>query len=277
MSIGNDTNALYLMGYSKHERERLVRQGRLFGKFTKQVLLDAGLTKGMRVLDVGCGVGDVSLLCAEVVGPKGEVVGVDRDPAAVRAARERARAAWVGHAAFQEGNLQTLEFDTPFDAVVGRFVLMYLADPVATLQTVLRHLRRDGMVAFQEMDFTFVPMAVPPSPLYQQMADWFRQTAGQAGVELQMGFKLHQTFVAAGLPILDLRMDTLVGGGPDFAGYQYLADVIRSILPMMERFGVATAAEVNIDTFADRLREEVVRGGGCIALQPLIGGWSRKP
>jgi hypothetical protein len=72
-------------------------------------------------------------------------------------------------------------------------------------------------------------------------------------------------------------MDTLVGGGPDFAGYRYLADVIRSILPLMERFGVATAAEVNIDTLADRLREEVVRGGGCIALQPLIGGWTRKP
>ena len=69
----------------------------------------------------------------------------------------------------------------------------------------------------------------------------------------------------------------MVGGGPDFEGYQYMADMLRSILPIMEKFGVATADEVDIDTLADRLREEVVQGGGCISLQPLIGGWTRKP
>jgi hypothetical protein len=71
-------------------------------------------------------------------------------------------------------------------------------------------------------------------------------------------------------------MDTVVGGGPDFEGYQYLAGLVRSLLPTMEQLGVATTAEVDVDTLAGRLREEVVRGGGCIALQPLIGGWTRK-
>lgn len=94
---------------------------------------------------------------------------------------------------------------------------------------------------------------------------------------MQMGFKLYQTYLAAGLPAPQLRMDTLVGGGRDFAGYEYLADLVHSVLPLMERLGVATAAEVDIDTLADRLRDEVVSSGGCIALQPLIGGWSRKP
>src|SRR5919199_4735384 len=159
MSESYHADAPYLMG----PPDRLPQQSRLFGNSTKQVLLDAGLVKGMRVLDVGCGVGDVSLLSAELVGPKGEVVGVDRDPAVVEAARERARAVWVGHATFLEGNLLTLDLDAPFDAVVGRFVLMYLPDPVAALRAVLRHLRSNGILVFQEMDVSFPPMAVPPS------------------------------------------------------------------------------------------------------------------
>lgn len=114
----NKSDAAYPRGHTKRERERLVQQGRLFSDFTRQVLLSAGLTKGMRVLDVGSWVGDVSLLCAELVGPKGEVVGVDRDPAAVELAQERARVAWIGHATFREGELLALDLDAPFDAVV---------------------------------------------------------------------------------------------------------------------------------------------------------------
>jgi ubiquinone/menaquinone biosynthesis C-methylase UbiE len=194
----------------------------------------------------------------------------------VEMAQERAREAWIGHATFREGDLLALEEDAPFDAVVGRFVLMYLAEPIAALQAILRYLRPNGIVAFQEGDFTFTPMAVPSSPLYERTIGWIRDLSKRAGAEMQMGFKLYQTYVAAGLPEPRLRMDTVVGGGPNFEGYEYLAELVRSILLPMEQFGVATAAEVEIDTLADRLRDEVVRGGGCITLQPLIGGWTRK-
>lgn len=78
-----------------------------------------------------------------------------------------------------------------------------------------------------------------------------------------MGFKLFPTFRAAGLPEPDLQADTIIGGGLHFAGYGYLAGVFRSILPLMERFGIATAAEVDTDTLADRLREDVV-SSGCL-------------
>ena len=84
--------------------------------------------------------------------------------------------------------------------------------------------------------------------------------ASQAGIELQMGFKLFPAYVAAGLPGPAMHGETILGGGPDFAGYAYLAGVFRSILPLMERFGIATPGEVDIDTLADRLREETVAG-----------------
>jgi SAM-dependent methyltransferase len=210
------------------------------------------------------------------VGPQGAVVGIDRDPVAVSRARERAKEAGASWVTFREGDFRALPVEAPFDAVVGRFVLMYAADPAEAVQSLMPHLRGGGMVAFQEMDYTALT-AVPPSALYHQLVEWWNQTAGHAGIELQMGYKLYPTYRAAGLPGPRLQADLLLGGGPDFGGYEFLANVFRSILPLMERFGVATAEEVAIETLAQRLREELVGSGGCLALPLLVGAVAYKP
>src|SRR5262249_62416923 len=82
----------YALGHSEHELERLSRQGKAFEAFTRQLLVQAGISSGMRVLDVGSGAGDSSFLVAEFVGCDGEVVGVDREPLAVGWAIEIGRA-----------------------------------------------------------------------------------------------------------------------------------------------------------------------------------------
>jgi SAM-dependent methyltransferase len=263
------------MGHSAGERERLIAQAGLFGPISEGFLRASGVRPGMRVLDVGCGVGDVSLLCAGLVGADGAVVGIDRDPAALERARERVARLGLDNVELRAGDFRELTDAEPFDAVVGRAVLMYAADPTAAIRSLLPHLRQGGIVAFQEFDFTTL-IAVPPSPLYDQLADWWRRTAGQAGIELQMGFKLFAAYQTAGLPGPQMHGDTILGGGPDFAGYDYLAGVIRSILPLMERFGLATAAEVDIDTLADRLRADRIASGGVAMLQMIVGASARK-
>jgi SAM-dependent methyltransferase len=264
------------MGYSEEERERLIQQAGFFGSITERFLRTAGVGSGMRVLDVGCGVGDVSMLCAGLVGAEGAVVGVDRDPAALARARERVAVAELPNVRFIEGDFRELSPDEPFDAIVGRAVLMYAADPAVALGSLLPHLRSGGIAAFQEFDYTTL-IAVPSFALIEQLADWWRRAAGQAGIELQMGFKLFPTYAAAGLPDPELHGETILGGGLNFAGYEYLAGIFRSILPLMEQFGIASAGEVEIDTLADRLREEAVTIGSVIALQMAVGGFSRKP
>jgi SAM-dependent methyltransferase len=79
-------DAIYVPGYTEDELQRLTLQGRLVGRTTRALLVEAGLELGMRVLDVGCGVGDVSLLLAELVGSSGEVVGVDTNARALELA-----------------------------------------------------------------------------------------------------------------------------------------------------------------------------------------------
>jgi SAM-dependent methyltransferase len=265
----------YVMGYSAEERERLIQQAGLFGPITERFLRTAGLGAGTRVLDVGCGVGDVSMLCARLVGADGEIVGMDRDPAALARARERVTAADLSNVRFIEGDFRELPPGEPFDAVVGRAVLMYAADPAAALRSLLPHLRSGGIVAFQEFDYTTL-IALPSFALIEQLADWWRRVAGQAGIELQMGFKLFPAYLAAGLPGPEMHGETILGGGPHFAGYAYVAGIFRSILPLLERFGIATAGEVDVETLADRLREEVVARSSVFTLQMAVGAFARK-
>ena len=81
----------YALGHSQQELDRLSRQAQAFEPFTRQLLEQAGISAGMRVLDVGCGSGDVAFLAAELVGPGGEVIGVDRAIAAIRRGTARAQ------------------------------------------------------------------------------------------------------------------------------------------------------------------------------------------
>jgi ubiquinone/menaquinone biosynthesis C-methylase UbiE len=88
----------------------------------------------MRVLDVGSGAGDVAFLAADLVGNTGEVIGMDRSEVALDLARARAKDRSLHNVSFQEGDPVEATFAQPFDAVVGRLVLMYYADPVAALR-----------------------------------------------------------------------------------------------------------------------------------------------
>jgi SAM-dependent methyltransferase len=266
------TDALYVLGSSEHERQRLMAQAESLAPFTRRFLLAAGLAPGMRVLDVGCGPGDVALLAAELVGPAGAVVGVDRDPAALATAR--ARAAATPQATFVEGDFRALPTGEPFDAVIGRCVLTHQAEPVAAILSLLPHLRPGGIVAFQEPDMGLAA-AVPPLPTFDRAIAWIRDTFARGGAHLRMGTELFSTFAAAGLPAPAMQFDAVIGGGPDHLAYDRIADTVRSLLPAMEELGIATAGEVQIETLAERLRAEAVAAGAVVTSPALIGAWAR--
>jgi SAM-dependent methyltransferase len=273
----HEGDAIYAPGYSEEERQRLIEQAGFFGGFTERLLVDAGIGPGMRVLDVGCGVGDVSLLVASLVRPEGAVLGVDSDPLALGHARERVSAMGLTNVDFVEGDIRDLAFDEPFDAAVGRLVLMYLADPAATLRRIAALLRPGGIIAFQELTLTESGLTYPEAPLLQRTGTLINETFRRAGTEMEMGLKLYPAFIAAGLPAPAMRAERPIGGGPDFPGYRWMAQITRSILPLMEQLGVANAEDIDVETLVERLREEVVGSGGVVAMPTLMGAWARKP
>jgi hypothetical protein len=103
-----------------------------------------------------------------------------------------------------------------------------------------------------------------------------RQTLSATGARTQQGLEMYSVFLAAGLPGPSMRMDALVGGRPDVTAYELVTNVPTTLLPAMEKLKLATAAEVNLSTLAQRLRDEVVIAKGVVVSPGLIGSWARK-
>jgi SAM-dependent methyltransferase len=269
---------VYAMGRSEAETERLIRQSGFYAPFTRRLFEQAGLGPGMRVLDVGTGAGDVALIAAEMVGASGSVVGVDRNPEVLQTARARADRVGLTNATFVEGDAAELELDGGFDAAVGRLVLMHQPDPAKTLRSVAAKVRGGGIVAFQEYNATVRSMvACPPTPLWDRALGWIATALERAGVKTEMGFGLRRAFLDAGLPEPRMELNAPVGGGPRWGGYEFAAETLRTLLPLMERFGIATAEEVGVDTLAERLREEMVESGGVCKPPEMVSAWASRP
>jgi ubiquinone/menaquinone biosynthesis C-methylase UbiE len=255
------------------EEERLLAQSTLIDPMTRRIFAEAGLTPGMRVLDLGSGAGNVAMLAAELVGPEGGVVGVDRDPIAVERARRLVAARGLTNVEFRQGDVQTLEgVESGFDAVVGRLILMYLNDPAAALRAAAARLRPGGLACMHESDVTYY-WAFPETPLWRQIREWFLDTLAKAGAERSMALSLFATFRAAGLPDPQARLESLVAGGPDAPTWA-IANLLSATVPVMERLGIATSEEVDAATLPNRLLADLAANDGAMISPPMVGAWS---
>jgi len=264
----------YVFGHSEDELQRLITQSHAVESFTHQMFSDAGIAEGMSVLDLGCGPGDVSFLAAKFVGTSGKVVGIDKSQECIEVARERASMANLENVTFIRRDLAEMDLTSSFDAVVGRAVLMYVPDPVETLRQASGRVRPGGIIAFQEVDELGI-RSFPESPLFESGVRWIIEAFKCSNIELQMGLRLHRVFVGAGLPAPRMTMSARVEAGPESFAYEYLAQSVRSVLPAIEKFGIASPDEVQIETLARRLRDEVTATGAVMVLPPLVAAWTR--
>ncbi|MEW6146120.1 MAG: class I SAM-dependent methyltransferase [Thermodesulfobacteriota bacterium] len=269
----------YALSDTENEKKRLEQQSRIIIQTTRRIFDLAGIARGMRVLELGTGAGDVALLLAEMVGPVGEVVSIERNPEILETAKKRAERGGYKNIRFISGDVSAAEPEGVFDALAGRAVLMYVPGPAGVLKSLLRHVRPGGVVVFQEVDFTIRPVAIPPLPLFMKCWDLLYAAMEKSGTEMQMGFKLLPVFKEAGLPEPAMHMDAFVGG-PGSAGLDWFVSTIKSLVPMMEKLGVATAGEVGIDTLKERLIAEAAGSGTSDWLgmsNTWISAWTRKP
>ena len=260
----------YVLGHTAHELERLQAQARLIDPHTRQFFVDAGIEPGMRVLDVGTGAGDVALLLASMVGPSGEVVGVDRSATAIAVAGERARLDSIANVSFRVVDPFAASFEQPFDAVAGRYVLQFQPEPVAALRAVAAHARPGGLVAFHEIDWGGVD-SFPPVAAYNRACGWIRDAVAASRTETRMGIKLYSTFVEAGFAEPSLARRSVVGAGDEAAVVaKLILDLAGTLRSEIIGHGIASVEDFEATMLAlptearDRHTVLVAHGQYCV-------------
>jgi ubiquinone/menaquinone biosynthesis C-methylase UbiE len=247
----------------------------IVGEMTERLLVDAGIGLGMRVIDVGCGRGDVSFLIARLVGELGQVLGVDRDARSLAVARERARELNLSRVTFAEGDFRALSPEHgQFDGAAGRRVLMYQPDPVEAIRRLADALRPGGLVVFQEHDSSMVPARLTPLPLHERVHEWIWRTVEREGANVHMGFDLASVLEQAGLTVERVRAEAIVQTPKS---HYAVGPIVRAMLPRIVQQGIASEEEVNVDTLDERLVEERQKASATYVGDMVFGAWARKP
>ena len=265
----------YALGYTNAEHDRLIRQAARIEPILERLFREAGIGPGQRVLDLGSGVGDVSMLAARLVGPSGEVVGIERDPSSIAVAKARVAEAGFRNVSFTQTDASQIVSDKPFDAAVGRFILMFLSDPAAVLRSLARLVRPGGVLAFQEPAWLPFLALASPLPLWSKVVSSIREIFLRSGVHVEAGPDLYRIFQEIGLPAPKVFMETPVGS--DAAFTRVIPEVLESLRPLAKQHGVALDAVGDFETLADRVQEEIVAAKALASWVPLVGAWVRKP
>jgi len=266
-------SANYPLGHTDAEHERLIRQALHVAPMTERFFREAGIEPGQRVLDIGSGVGDVAMLVARLVGPSGEVVAIERDSKSIAKARARVTEAGFHNVTFSESDVGKLPDGKPFDAAVGRFILMYLPDPVAALRSISQSVRPGGVLAFQEPDWVPILAHLAKLPLWSATASLIDR-AMRASANHDMGTELYHTFVKAGLPEPAMRMEVPLGKEPYLAQWYY--DTLFSLRPQIEQLHLPIESLGSLDTLVQRLQTEVAESKTVACWFASVGAWCRK-
>lgn len=273
--IANRPKPGYALGYTNTEHDRLIRQSARIAPILERLFREAGIGPGQRVLDLGSGVGDVSMLAARMVGPSGAVVGFERDASSIAMAKDRVAQAGLGNVTFVQTDASAIDSDKPFDAAVGRFILMFLPDPKAVLKNLARLVRPGGILAFQEPSWLPFLALASPLPLWSSVVSSIHETFRRAGVNLEMGLDLYRVFQEIGLPAPQIFLETPVGSDLEFS--RVIPEVLESVRPLAAQHGVNLEAVGDFATLAERVQQEIVASQALVSWVPLVGAWVRKP
>lgn len=265
----------YVLGSTDAEHERLIRQAAILDPFTERFFRDAGIGPGQRVLDIGSGLGDVTMLAARLVGPSGAVMGVDRDANIIAKAQTRVAEAGLRNVTFVQSDIGEIDGSEPFDVVVGRYILEFVPDPRAVVCSLSKLLRPGGVLAIQDACWGPFLQLTSHLPLRSKCASLIYQAFQRSGANMNMELTLYRTFQEAGLPPPHVRVEVPIGEDPDFARWIY--DLLCSVRPQMREQGLSCDAVGDFETLLQRLEAEAAAAKTFGACSCLVGAWSRRP
>lgn len=278
-----DVKAGYALGRSEAETRRLVIQADVLRPFTERLLTTVGLGRDMRVLDLGCGTGDVSILAAKIVGPSGSVTGIDHDGGVLATARREADAAGLENVSFQQADAESFNEPGSYDIVTGRCVAFFAADPVAYFRAAARAVRPGGKLALQEPNARWLAVrepdpqngqfSAPRIEDFERVGEAFARALAAAAPGHDVALRMTEYFAKAGLPEPNLSWNILVGTGPNTPLYALAAASFHSVFPQLSKHGIDGFEDLAVDSLEDRLRRQAVQNHSQVSFYTLVSAW----
>lgn len=185
----------------------------IYSSAGRRVLLQAGLKPGMQIADFGCGVGAVTRMLAEMVGPSGRVVGIDANTAQLEQARHICKSADVTNVSFLTADACStgLPRDS-FDLVYCRFLLLHLPDPAACLREMRGVLRPGGLLVVEDGDLA-TATSLPPTA-FDSFAELFTRLGPTRGLNYSLASNLFHLVKIAGFadPEIEIHQPAMSRG-----------------------------------------------------------------
>ena len=265
------TPAPYALATGEAAAHRLRILHGLYGPGSRRVLLEAGLRSGMSVADFGCGVGLVTALLAELVGPEGHVVGLDASAAQLALARERMPAGSTNIRLVEASATDSGLPPASFDLVYCRFLLLHLPEPERALREMVALFKPNGLLVCEDGDLTSAG-SEPPSAL-GAFADLWGRLGPARGVDYTLGRRLFQMVQAASFPAPEITFNQPVLARGE--NKRFLELSVAEAGPAFVAAGLITLEQLE-RTLAEMLRlnaDETV-----LAVMPRMAQvWARKP
>ena len=242
----------------------------LYGPGTRRVLLDAGIQRGMRVADLGCGIGMVTGLLSELVGPSGHAIGVDVSRAQLAEAHAHLNGRGANTSFVEASAMDTGLPRESFDLVYCRFLLIHLPDPSRALREMRALLKPKGILVCEDGDLTSSG-SEPPSAL-GAFADLWGRLGPKRGVDYTLGRRLYHMVAAAGFQVPQITFNQpVVARGEN---KRLLELSVAEAGPAFVEAGLITAGELD-RTLAEMRR--LTSDANVLAVMPRMAQvWAQK-
>ncbi|HMG14869.1 MAG TPA: class I SAM-dependent methyltransferase [Saprospiraceae bacterium] len=188
----------YIINGGEEGKIRLKVLSDLLSQNTKSLLEIYGPITGLKVLDIGCGGGDVSLMAAKMVSDTGSVVGVDFDKEIICLAEQDALKNRVNNVSFQVLDVVDISFNNEFDIVFSRFLMSHLNQPLKALNKMLKSLKVGGKIITEDVQFSG-HFCHPPCLAFEKYIQFYADLARSRKQNSEIGLSLFELFRQAGI------------------------------------------------------------------------------
>jgi SAM-dependent methyltransferase len=188
---------MYAIRGGEEGTRRLDLLSRVVGPTTESFLDAAGIAPGMICLDAGCGAGHVTRSLARRVGPGGRVVGIERDPVKLAAARAETEVAGLGNVDYRQADVTAWSEPDTYDVVYGRFIISHLRDRQGFTARLREALRQEGTLILEDIDFTGA-FCYPPNAAFARYCELYLQVIDRRGGDANLGPRLYELCLGAG-------------------------------------------------------------------------------